>query len=77
MRIKNKQFNLYQWLVNNEPLVILGYRKKRDAGANYHRRDGPIFETGPPDKTGFPQATVSSYMTSRPNGTGPPRTGVG
>ena len=61
MRMKNIKFTLYQRLVNNEPLVVFGHRKKRDAPVIYHRRDGPLFVTGPPSGTG------------PPGGTGPPK----
>ena len=61
MRIQNKKFTLHQRLVNNEPLVVFGHRKKRDAPVIYHRRDGPLFMTGPPSGTG------------PPGGVGPPK----
>ncbi len=77
MRMQNKQFDRYQRLVNNEPLVVLGDCKKRDAPVIYHRRDGPLLETGPPVGTGPPEAKGPPYMATGPNGTGPPSTGVG
>ena len=61
MRMQRKQFNSHQRLVNNEPLVVFGNHKNRDAAVIYHRRDGPLLETGPPVGTGPPE------------GTGPPR----
>ena len=77
MRRQNKKFISNQWLVNNEPLVVLGNCKKRDGPIIFHRRDGPLFVTGPPGGTGPPEATGPPYMATGPNGTGPPRTGVG
>ena len=77
MRRQSKKSISNQWLVNNEPLVVLGKHKNRDAPVICHRRDGPILETGPPVGTGSPEATGPPYMATGPNGTGPPRTGVG
>lgn len=57
MRMQNKKLISHQRLVNNEPLVVLGNRKKRDAPVIYHRRDGPLLEAEPPDGTGHPEAT--------------------
>ena len=57
MRMQNKKFISNQRLVNNGPLVVLGNRKKRDAPVIYHRRDGPLLETEPPDGTGPPEGT--------------------
>ena len=77
MRMQNKKLNSHQRLVNNEPLVVLGNGKKRDAPVIYHRRDGPSFVTGPPGGTGPPEATEPIYAVGFPKETGPPRTGVG
>lgn len=77
MRMQNKKFTFHQRLVNNEPLVVFGHRKKRDAPVIYHRRDGPLFVTGPPDGTGPPAATGPIHLVGFPKVTGPPRTGVG
>jgi len=54
MRRQNKKNISHQWLVNNEPLVVLGSCKKRDGPIIFHRRDGPLFVTGPPGGTGPP-----------------------
>ena len=62
MRMQCKQSNSHQRLVNNGPLVVFGNHKNRDAPVIYHRRDGPILDTGPPVGTG------------PPGGVGPPRT---
>ena len=77
MRMQNEQSNPHQWLVNNEPLVVLGNSKKRDAPVIYHRRDGPLLDTGPPEGTVPPEGAGPPYMATGPNGTGPPKTGVG
>ena len=61
MRRQCEQSNSLQRLVNNGPLVVFGNGKKRDAPVIYHRRDGPILDTGPPVGTG------------PPGGVGPPR----
>ena len=77
MRMQSKQFISHQWLVNNEPLVVLGNCKKRDGPIIFHRRDGPLFVTGPPGGTGPAEATEPIYSVGFPKETGPPRTGVG
>lgn len=77
MRMQSKQFNSYQRLANNEPLVVLGNCKKRDGPMIYHRRGGPVLVTGILAGTGPPRGMVLSYQTLFPKGTGPPRTGVG
>lgn len=61
MRIQNRQINLDQRLAYHESLVVFGNHKNRDAPVIYHRRDGPLQETGPPVADGAQE------------GTGPPR----
>ena len=77
MRMQNKKFITHQRLVNNEPLVVLGDSKKHDGPIIFHRRDGPLFVTGPPGGTGPPAETGPTYLVGFPKETGPPRTGVG
>ena len=77
MRMQNKKYISYQWLVNNEPLVVLGSCKKRDGPILFHGRDGPLFVTGPPGGAGNPEETATLYTAGFPKVTGPPRTGVG
>ena len=77
MRMQNKQFDSDQWLVNNEPLVVLGSSKKRDGPTIYHRRDGPLFVTGPPGVNAPLRGVERPYTVGYPHETGPPRTGVG
>ena len=77
MRMQYKQFKPHQWLVNNEPLVVLGNCKKRDGPVIYHRRDGPLFNTGPSGGKGPPDENRLHHAVGFPKETGPPRTGVG
>jgi len=84
MRMRNTQFDLEQRSVSHGPLVVYGQYKNRDGPLIYHKRDGPLFNTGPPRGTGPPAGTGPplrhgppgrtgpQHETGSPNGHGPP-----
>ena len=69
--MRNRQFDSRQWSVSNGPLVVLGEYKNRDGPLIYHKRDGPLFVTGPPGGTDPPAGTGPPYEARPPGRTGP------
>lgn len=73
--MQNEKFISHQRLVNNEPLVVLGNGKKRDAPVIYHRRNAPLFVIGLVSSDGPCEGTGPPYGPGLPDETGPPDTG--